>query len=77
MSTTQSTPGPAKAHRFGEQPFAVEKKAEITARRLSAWVPLQTGTEVWTWVVGEDMPALPPAQSSRMVSGPCALAFTS
>jgi hypothetical protein len=34
-------------------------------RETAAQIATDTGTAVWTWVIGEDMPALPPADDHR------------
>ena len=48
-----------------ETPTAAFLLSSDEDRETAAQIAADTGTEVWTWVVGEDMPALPPTVDRR------------
>lgn len=48
-----------------ETPIAAFLLSSDEDRETAAQIAADTGTEVWTWVVGEDMPALPPTVDHR------------
>ncbi|GAW52551.1 uncharacterized protein PD653B2_4909 [Nocardioides sp. PD653-B2] len=48
-----------------ETPTAAFLLGSDEDRETAAQIAADTGTEVWTWVIGEDMPALPPAVDHR------------
>jgi len=48
-----------------ETPTAAFLLSSAEDRETAAQIAADTGTAVWTWVIGEDMPALPPGDDHR------------